>query len=101
MKQIKTVTYNVDFSENFDKEVNELLLEGWELKRRDVVHAGSALLYAELETDPLAGVDVCCENCKYCDLANDQEPCGSCNEDADKWEPHPDLVERYKGGDRK
>lgn len=66
MKQIKTVTYNVDFSENFDKEVNELLLEGWELKRRDVVHAGSALLYAELE-----------------------------------WESHPDLVERYKGGDRK
>lgn len=96
MKQIKTVVGEVKFSELFDKEVNDALLEGWKITRRDLfvahVNGKSTLLYAELEKDMLTDVDACCENCKYYDLSNDEEPCGSCSEDADKWEPSAEYI---------
>jgi len=99
MKQIKTVIRQSGFVEEFDKELNDALLEGWKITRRDFliprVNGRSSLLYAELEKDILADVDACCENCKYYDLSNDEEPCGSCSEDADKWEPRADLLDKF------
>jgi len=99
MKQIKTVIGEVKFSELFDKEVNDALLEGWKITRRDLfvshVNGKSTLLYAELEKDILTDVDACCENCKYHDLSNVEEPCSSCSEDADKWEPRADLLDKF------
>lgn len=60
MKQIKTVTCPIYETELFDKKVNRLLVDGWELKKRTIVSAkgepnevGSStniqMLYAEFE----------------------------------------------------
>ena len=96
MKQIKTVIRQIGFVEEFDKELNDALLEGWKITRRDLfvshVNGKSTLLYAELEKDFLTDVDACCENCTYYDLSNVEEPCISCNEDADKWEPSAEYI---------
>lgn len=62
MKQIKTVIEPFSLSDKFDKKVNRLLSEGWELKKRGLTTAngepnevGSCAivqaLYAELEKD--------------------------------------------------
>ena len=39
MKEIKTVQYRCDLYEAFDKEVNDLIKEGWTLKNRIVLPA--------------------------------------------------------------
>lgn len=53
MIEIKTIWKGIDFSNQFDEEVNEALAEGWELVRRDALpkrsDCGCTILYAELE----------------------------------------------------
>ena len=60
MKQIKTVTCPYERAEWFDSSVNELLADGWILKKRDIMSVPGVLseafnapvvqmLYAELE----------------------------------------------------
>lgn len=53
MLEIKTVKNWLDSSDDFDKEVNAALAEGWELTRRDIIIPQTAnkytMLYAELE----------------------------------------------------
>ena len=60
MKQIKTVVYPIEYAHRYDKEINGLLADGWEIKKRNVMsvkgepnEVGSAAitqaLYAELE----------------------------------------------------
>lgn len=60
MKQIKTVTCPIERAEWFDSSVNELLADGWEIKKRELMHVPGVLseafnapmvrlLYAELE----------------------------------------------------
>lgn len=59
MKQIKTVRHRLDNTCQFDDEVNNLLREGWLLKKRTVLRPfcqGSSMfvhimLYAELEKE--------------------------------------------------
>jgi hypothetical protein len=86
MKQIKTVHHRIDDSAQFDKEVNDALTEGWQLTRREFV-PGYVILYAELEREVITEAEKCCENCRYCEVVNG-EPCDSCSEDANKWEPY-------------
>ena len=56
MLEIKTIAERVENLEDFDKQVNEALAEGWELVRREVlppyegaIHWWPRALYAELE----------------------------------------------------
>ena len=60
MKQIKTVIYPIESAHKYDKEVNSLIADGWQLKRRTVTnmrgevseafnHSTIQILYAELE----------------------------------------------------
>lgn len=55
MKQIKTVVYNIDHAEDFDKDVNEALADGWALIHREMrtqrIPDRKTLLYAELEKE--------------------------------------------------
>lgn len=59
MKQILTVRNRLDNPEEFDKEVNNAIKEGWELKKRDVLQPFAqatdtylhTMLYAELERE--------------------------------------------------
>jgi hypothetical protein len=59
MKQIRTVRYRLDNACQFDNEVNNLLLEGWLLKKRTVLRPFCQsnsmfihiMLYAELEKE--------------------------------------------------
>ena len=62
MKQIKTVVCTMDTPKRFDKEVNALLADGWELVKRKLVHqpGGNAFMteysyypafYAEMEKE--------------------------------------------------
>ena len=102
MKQIKTIIgtvsngyYDRD-TENFDKEVNETIAEGWTLVERKVLmpqvqptigNPAHAMLYAELEKNTITEAKRCCGNCAHFRVMAYQEPCLSCNSDADKWEP--------------
>ena len=60
MKQIKTVSCPIERAEWFDNSVNDLLANGWILKKRDIMYVPGELseafnapmvrlLYAELE----------------------------------------------------
>ena len=60
MREIKTITSRIERSEWFDKSINELLADGWVLKKRDILNVPGLLtesfnvpvvqiLYAELE----------------------------------------------------
>ena len=60
MKQIKTVSCPIERALWFDDSVNELLKDGWQLKKRDIMYVPGVLseafnapvvqmLYAELE----------------------------------------------------
>ena len=60
MKQIKTVIYPIENAMQYDEEINNLLADGWEIKKRAHVNARGQLseafeystiqlLYAELE----------------------------------------------------
>lgn len=93
MKQIKTIKNRLDNSENFDKEVNKALQEGWELTRREVLQPKAqseatrafTMLYAELEKNDITEAERCCDNCKHCDKPAMAAPCYDC-EDASHWE---------------
>ena len=60
MKQIKTVVYPIEYAHRYDKEINDLLADGWTLKRRNITNMCGEIseafsspiikvLYAELE----------------------------------------------------
>ena len=55
MKQIKTVIWNIDYFDRFDKDVNEALADGWTLIYRELrtprIPDRKTLLYAELEKE--------------------------------------------------
>lgn len=83
MKQIKTITKQLDGSVQFDAEVNAALAEGWTLVKREVLQAYEGqtrvfyrMLYAELEREKK------CFNCKNIGT----EACRECNDTLDKWE---------------
>lgn len=86
MLQIKTIRNILDKAEKFDAEVNAALAEGWTLTKRELVHS-HGVLYAELERVEITEEERCCENCAYCDHSGAADPCRSCTEDCDKWEP--------------
>lgn len=93
MKQIKTVTVRIDAAEQFDKEVNEALTEGWMLIKRDVLppfdgtqHFVHRMLYAELEKDSITEAEKCCANCEHSERDGHESPCCYC-EDASEWVP--------------
>lgn len=82
MLQIKTI-YTRD-PDVFDEEVNAALTEGWTLSRRTFDPQG---FLAEMEKVVIPEAEQCCDNCKYCDCDETREPCRSCSDEADKWEP--------------
>ena len=95
MLQIKTITaFN---TEDFDKKVNEAMLEGWRLTKRERTDTPSSIkdyyfLYAELERDVITLNEIGCENCRYSEQIGG-EPCDSCDPDAwDKWEPKEGAI---------
>lgn len=95
MKQIKTIKNRLDNAAEFDKAVNFALAEGWTLTKREVLQPKAqseslqsyTMLYAELEREIITEAERCCENCLYWAAGAHQDPCLSCSEDADKWEP--------------
>lgn len=94
MLQIKTIKDRLDNAEDFDKEVNTALAEGWTLTKREVLPPADlgdrfihTMLYAELEREEITEAERCCENCRYCDCDATLEPCSNCSDNADKWEP--------------
>jgi hypothetical protein len=94
MLQIKTIKYQLNAAETFDEKVNAALAEGWTLTKREVLppadlgdRVAFRMLYAELEREEITEAERCCENCAHYDNGAHQEPCLSCSEDADKWEP--------------
>lgn len=82
MLQIKTI-YKASAAE-FDKEVNEALADGWSISRRTFDPQG---FLAELEREVITEAEKGCENCRYCEQQPESEPCRSCSDDCDKWEP--------------
>lgn len=95
MLQIKTIRNRLDNAEAFDKEVNAALAEGWTLTKREVLMPKAQgeriqthiMLYAELEREIITETEQCCENCVHYTTPIGKEPCISCSEDGDKWEP--------------
>lgn len=83
MLQIKTI-HNTDPAA-FDEAVNTALAEGWTLTRR-LTGPGPGFV-AELEKEIITEGERCCENCAHYEKGVGVEPCLSCSEDADKWEP--------------
>lgn len=73
MLQIKTI-YARD-PDVFDENVNTALAEGWTLSRRTFDAQG---FLAELEKAVITEAERDCENCKYCDLDPNAEPCRVC-----------------------
>lgn len=98
MKQIKTITKQLDGSVQFDAEVNAALAEGWTLVKREVLQAYEGrtrvfyrMLYAELEREIVekeGPVEFICETCAHFDELSHRPPCCECM-DEDKWEPKP------------
>jgi hypothetical protein len=82
MKQIKTIQNNNPVK--FDENVNGALQEGWTITRRYYNHGN---FIAELETEVITEDEKCCENCAHYSKSPAKEPCLSCGDDADKWEP--------------
>lgn len=83
MKQIKTIADKSQIG--FDRQVNEALVNGWELVKR--YYTPDFYFVAEMETEVITEEERCCENCKYFEQSSQSEPCLSCSEVADKWEP--------------
>lgn len=81
MKQIKTIR-RAD-PEDFDREVNAALEDGWTLVRRSLSTIG---FLAELEREIITEAEKCCENCEYCDYPNTRKPCADCDDDCSCWE---------------
>lgn len=72
MKQIKTIRTRFDRSEEFDKEVNAALENGWHLLHREVLPAyetknneASRTLYAELERNDYVPLRASCDTCAH------------------------------------
>lgn len=90
MKQIKTIKAPLCKSEDFDKEVNAALREGWALEKRHIIpgqyHGDLPQLVAELEADGLVEEMIGCETCVYCDYDPHEAPCHAC-ENANNWQP--------------
>lgn len=99
MKQIKTIMKRdstLEFRNEFDREVNEALADGWTLTKREVLkpYEGGTItwhrmLYAELEREIITEDERDCSNCKYRDVAEYDLPCIECDPDGtgvDKWE---------------
>ena len=86
MKQIKTIHHRIDEARAFDTEINAAIVEGWQLTKREFV-PGYCMLYAEMEREEITEAERCCENCKHYEQSASTEPCRSCSENADKWEP--------------
>lgn len=95
MKQIKTIKNRLDNNEDFDKEVNAAIEEGWTLTKREVIipQAQSqattfhTMLYAELEMEVFGKNDKKnCTNCKHKGtLFVPDSPCPECKSYM-KWE---------------
>lgn len=90
MKQIKTIKAPLCKSEDFDKEVNAALREGWALEKRHIIpgqyHGDLPQLVAELEAEGLMDCEPCCENCAFEAFEPGVGPCREC-EDASHWNP--------------
>lgn len=89
MLQIKTIHVLITLSpkpptEQFDQRVNEALAEGWRLTKRICYETA---FIAELEKEVITDEEKCCDNCKHGLNSPEKEPCRSCSDDADKWEP--------------
>ena len=80
MKQIKTI--RKVHPEDFDKEVNDALSEGWTLVRRGIF---PSYFVAELEREIITEAERCCDNCAHCDKPGSSMPCADCK-DASHWE---------------
>lgn len=79
MKQIKTIYKTMDPKivgplevEDFDRQVNEALQDGWKLVKRDVFHPNGntsydyhRVLYAEMERDDCVPKYASCDNCAH------------------------------------
>lgn len=94
MLQIKTIKYQLDAAKTFDEKVNAALADGWKLTKREVLppadlgdRVAFRMLYAELEREEITEAERCCENCKYYEEQPETEPCRSCGENVNKWEP--------------
>lgn len=84
MKQIKTI--RKVHPDDFDKEVNAALEDGWILVRRSIF---PSYFVAELERDIITEAEKCCDNCAYCDYPNTRKPCADCD-NASHWEEGED-----------
>lgn len=88
MREIKTIVAPADqyVPQNkehpFDAQVNDLLLEGWTLRTRDL---RGDWLYAELERVFITEAERCCDNCAHADKDPYRNPCNVC-EEANQWE---------------
>lgn len=89
MKEIKTIIMTASNPEAFDKTVNDMIADGWELKYREVIPAGQPsaehgpALYAEMERErPRKS----CQTCKHNDSEGMTSLCNDCDSSYDKWE---------------
>lgn len=95
MLQIKTIAKRIDDAKEFDAEVNAAIAEGWVLVKREVLQPlahptngiSRRMLYAELGRETITEDERTCDNCKHHGLSSLAEPCASCTQEADKWEP--------------
>lgn len=93
MLQIKTIIETTECYDEFDKQVNAALADGWYLIKRDVLppyvsegYDYARCLIAEMEKVIITDDEKCCDNCKHNDRLCTEEPCLSCSDDVDKWE---------------
>ena len=98
MKQIKTISYKLEYAAAFDDKVNEAIREGWKLTKREVLMPKaqsnsmytSIMLYAELEQEIITERERCCENCAHFEKDPFDEPCNKCEDEEyapSQWEP--------------
>lgn len=95
MKQIKTITWRLHNTDDFDKEVNAAIEEGWTLTKRRIIIPNEqpqgnilyTMLYAELEREVFGKNDKKnCTNCKHKGtLFVPDSPCPECKSYM-KWE---------------
>jgi hypothetical protein len=83
MIQIKTIR-RAD-PEDFDRDVNEAIAEGWTLDKRYLSDVG---FVAELEREVIteAEVERRCGNCAHFSLIHLNDACRYCGDNYNKWE---------------
>lgn len=84
MKQIRTIKTRIEAPEEFDKAVNDAIVEGWELTKRYTI---PSFFIAELEGEIITEAERCCVNCQHRGKHGSVEPCNSCDDNASNWEP--------------